>query len=258
MSRPQAATWVDNAELVAAAFVLLADNGLWQPEGRVVDLTMGDGVWARGIPIDAEYEGWSRLAVTSCPPRTPWADAVSSGGAPPLFDFRNANAIESRSARVVLFDPPYSAKGGRETSGVKEMDVAYGNDDSPPTPDLLLGMNIGGLMEACRIATHAVLLKSMDYVTGGELHTNNHALETAAGLVGWSVFDRFVHLPTGGRPQPSHGPKVLITDDAGEPVLDAEGNEQFSRVARRELHLRPRPSYLSILVPYKYRKGTTT
>lgn len=204
---PTAHAWNTNAELIAAVFTdLLPTAGLWLPGEPVFDPTYHDGLWWLEHPENFTY-------------RTRRQD--------PMWDFRLMPFRNDQFA-ATTFDPPYSAKGGRDTSGVKDMDDRYGLVDVPGRPDDLLAMNIGGLAECCRVTTFVILMKSMDFVTGGELHTHTRHLEDAAAALGWSVYDRLIHLPTGGRPQPG---------------------------GRAELRSRGRPSTLTILTPHKYRKG---
>lgn len=208
-----ATAWRNNGELITDAFKLLFVNGLWCESDLVLDVTYGDGKW------------WTEFQ--------PERFVALSRRNDPGFDFADTGLLTG-SARVVAFDPPYVCKGGRETSTILDMDDAYGLIDAPLTPAALLTMNTGGLSEAMRLATHAVLLKSMDFVSGGELQCHTRLLEAYAESKGWVVFERLVHLPTGGRPQPALSP-------SGKP--------------RRELRGRQRPSTLSILVPRKYRRG---
>jgi len=208
MTVPTAHPWPSNGLLIQDVFSeLLPAAGLWIPGESVLDVTYHDGLW------------WKDF--------TPDHLVYHSRRDDPTFDYRLL-PWDTDEFDAGVFDPPYSGKGGRDTSGVQEMDDRYGLTDSPKRPADLLGMNLGGLMEICRVSRRVVLVKSMDFVTGGEMHWHTRHIETAAEMIGWTVYDRLIHLPTGGRPQPG---------------------------GRAELHSRPRPSVLSILTPYKYRKG---
>lgn len=209
-----ATAWRTNAEMIIDAFTILRAAGLYDDLGPVFDPTYGDGKW---------WTMWQPPTFVAISRRTF-----------PAWDYTSMTRIADKSMMVTAFDPPYSAKGGRETSTIKTMDRAYGLDDSPPNPAGLLTMNLAGLGECCRVTTHAVLMKSMDFVTGGELHCHTRRLEEYAESLGWVVYERLVHLPSGGRPQPS---------------VNRDGT------ARRELRARQRPSTLSILVPVKMRRG---
>lgn len=204
---PAVCDWATNAELIEKLFTdLLPAAGLWAPGCPVLDVTYHDGLWWSDFRPD-RFEYHSRRD-------------------DPTFDFRLLDH-PSRTFTVTAFDPPYVCKGGRDTSGIDEFDDRYGLTDAPDTPDDLLAMNIAGLCEAIRVTTHAVLLKSMAFVSGAELHDHTSDLQTVAKLLGWTVYDELVHAST-GRPQPG---------------------------GRRELHARYRPSTMTILVPYKFRKG---
>lgn len=202
-----ARTWRDNGELIAAVFKLLERAGLYREGEPVADLTYGEGIW------------WKDYRPSNFHPL--------SRGAIPDFDFRIV-PFPTASVMVTAFDPPYCGKGGRDTSGVKEMDARYGLDDSPEYARHLLMQNIAGLMEALRITEGAVLLKSMEFCEGGVFHRHTTALEQAAVACDWAVYDRLVHVPSGARPQP---------------------------LGRAKKHAEDKPSMLTILVPHKHRRG---
>ncbi len=137
-------------------------------------------------------------------------------------------------------------------------DATYGLTDSPANPDALLAMNIAGLTEACRVARRVVLLKSMDFVTGGELHPHTRHLEHHAEQLGWAVYERLVHLPTGGRPQPATSPCRRCGGTGHQrlrvhPVCEHCAGR--GDIVRRQLRARRRPSTLTILVPRHLRRG---
>jgi hypothetical protein len=205
---PVAYPWTTNADLLTdAAFPILRTAGLWRDDMSLLDPTYGDGKW------------WKRY--------TPINMVTHTRRDEPEWDFRSM-PYQDGTFDAVVFDPPYCGKGGRATSGIKEMDDAYGLTDSPRSPAGLLAQNISGLHECLRVGSRVVMLKSMDFVAGGELHCHTRALEEAAAYAGWSIYERFVHLPNGGRPQPP---------------------------GRRELRARLRPSTLTIFVPHRLRRG---
>lgn len=205
---PVAHTWRTNAELLThAAFPILRTARLWDDTMTLLDPTYGDGKWwAEYVPPNLVYH---------------------TRRTHPEWDFRSM-PYGADTFDGCVFDPPYCGKGGRATSGIKEMDDAYGLTDSPASPKALLEQNITGLTECLRVTRRFVLMKSMDFVAGGELHCHTRALEDVAAAAGWSVYERFIHLPSGGRPQPA---------------------------GRRELRARLRPSTLSVLVPRQLRRG---
>ena len=205
---PVAHPWRTNADLLTqAAFPVLRSAGLWKDDMVMLDPTYGDGKW------------WTDYKPNNLVYHTRRTD--------PTFDYR-ALPYGTNVFDAVAYDPPYSGKGGRSTSGIKDMDDAYGLVDSPATPELLLQMNKAGLLECMRVARRFVMFKSMDFVSGGELHCHTRELEFFSSLYGWCVYERFIHLPNGGRPQPQ---------------------------GRRELRARLRPSTLTVIVPAQLRRG---
>lgn len=229
--------WPTNAALVVDVFALLDVAGLAGPDAEVLDVTYGDGLW------------WTKHR----PTWFLWHARADD----PSFDFRRL-PYPSDWCDVVVFDPPYCGKGGRETSGLKRMDATYGLTDSPANPDALLAMNIAGLTEACRVARRVVLLKSMDFVTGGELHPHTRHLEHHAEQLGWAVYERLVHLPTGGRPQPATSPCRRCGGTGHQRLRVHPACEHCAGrgdIVRRQLRARRRPSTLTILVPRHLRRG---
>ena len=202
-------TWPTNADLLTdAAFPILRSAGLWADTDSALDVTYHTGRW------------WLRYRPTVLE----WHSREET----PAFDFREL-PHPADSFDLVAFDPPYVAKGGASASAgfADRFDIRYGIGQRE-RPDDLLAMNSAGLLEAIRVARTVVLLKSMDFVSEGVLHCHTSALESVARSAGWEVYERFIHLPTGTRPQPSN---------------------------RRVLRGRQRPSTLTVLVPYKLRRG---
>jgi tRNA G10 N-methylase Trm11 len=104
---------------------------------------------------------------------------------------------------AIAYDPPYVAKGGRETSGIKSMDRRYGQEDCPATPALLQRLIEDGLTEMHRLVKPKgiVLVKCKNYVSSGKLWLGVHRTTEHAFWLGFSVEDMFQHIGEPG-PQP--------------------------------------------------------
>ncbi len=207
--------WPTNAHLMTeAVFPTLRAAGLWNDDtSTLLDPTFGRGLWWG----DESRRRKKFYRPTHLTYRTRRED--------PTFDYQSL-PWNRDSFDVVAYDPPYAVKGGVETSGIKDMDDRYGMNDVKH-PDDLLRMNEDGLVECIRVARKAVLLKSMNFVSGGVLQCHTDALVSLARDLDWVVYEQFTHLNR-GRPQPP---------------------------GRRQLRGRQRPSTLTILVPFKLRRG---
>lgn len=117
-------------------------------------------------------------------------------------DFRELPEADG-SVDVVVFDPPYIAQGGRDTSTVPDFLDRYGLVDVPKTAPELMVLIAAGMAEATRVLAPKgrLLVKCMDYVNGGRLVLGrHHVVSTALGLELEQV-DEFVHY-SGVGPQP--------------------------------------------------------
>lgn len=155
---------------------------LWiKPDDSVLDVTFGGGKW------------WTRW----CPQGLRGHDLALDG-----VDFRvlpeAAGTID-----VVVFDPPYTAKGGRKTSGIAGFDDRYGLRDAGKSPvDVQMDIG-GGIYEANRVLKPGGLLmvKCADYISSGKLVLGHrHVVETALEL-GMEQVDEYIHWTRTG-PQP--------------------------------------------------------
>ncbi len=110
---------------------------------------------------------------------------------------------------AVAFDPPYVATGGRETSGIKGMNDAYGMTGAPATPPEVQDNINRGLSECFRVVKKGgiVLVKCQDYVSSGKLWPGVFKTQAHAGLLGFDVIDHLIHI-SGARPQPDHPRQV--------------------------------------------------
>lgn len=173
-----ATRWATNAHLIADC----ARLGYLRAEWITLDPTYGSGTW---------WKQWRPDLLT-----VHNRDLDGS-------DFRSLPCWDDNTFDAIAYDPPYVSKGGRATSGIKEMDRRYGQEDAPATPALLQDLINDGLTEMARIVKPKgiVLVKCQDYISSGKLwigthHTLCHALD-----LGFTVIDR-MEMVTSPRPQP--------------------------------------------------------
>lgn len=102
---------------------------------------------------------------------------------------------------VVTYDPPYVSKGGRKTSGMVDMDVRYGMDTAPSSPEELQELINAGLTEAVRVSSMQ-LVKCQDYISSGHLWEGTYKTRKHAESLGLTIVDRLEHISKAPRPQP--------------------------------------------------------
>ena len=114
-------------------------------------------------------------------------------------DFRDLPE-KDESVDVVVFDPPYIAGGGTESSTIPDFRDRYGlptskAHDGPQTADDIALLYREGISEAERILKPKgrLMVKTMDFVNGGVFHTMRHLVVTEAIAVGMRQVDEFVH-----------------------------------------------------------------
>lgn len=173
----------DNGSLLAIA------AALWiRPGDLVVDVTYGRGNF------------WTRYR----PERLVAHDLIVDG-----VDFRHLPEDDA-SVDVVVFDPPYIPQGGRETSTLKaryasggEFLYRYGLFDGPRSVRELKELHAAGIKEAARVLAPRgrLLVKCMDYISGGRFNTGHHHVVSAALALGLEQVDEFIHH-SGLGPQP--------------------------------------------------------
>lgn len=120
-----------------------------------------------------------------------------------VMDFRALDYPDGRF-EVVVFDPPYVAPGGRKTSTIKDMHAAYGMDDAGKSPaDVQHDIDVG-LAEMVRVTRRRgrVLVKCMNYTSGGKLWPGVHNTVNTGWSLGLRLEAEFVH-ETGLGPQPT-------------------------------------------------------
>lgn len=166
-----------NGPLLATAAVLYI-----RQSDEVLDMTFGRGAfWTDYVPTN----------LTSHDIRTDGVDFRALPEPDDTFD-------------VVVFDPPYVAQGGRDTSTTPDFLDRYGLTDAPVTPDDMMAMIGDGINEAVRVVRPGgfVIIKCMQYVSGGTFHNVPHK------VVNWMTehkaikqVDEFIHY-SGTGPQP--------------------------------------------------------
>lgn len=165
--------WNDNAEL----FAEVARLG-YLPE-PVLDLTYGKGCF------------WN-----SYRPKPLWTnDLDPDSEAVYHYDFR-ATLFNNNGFATVVFDPPYKLSG---TNKLPEFDRRFGLDKTR-TRQEILGMLVGGLAEAARIAREFVLVKCMDQINSGELVKQTAIVHNVAQAMGLKQAGEF-WLEGDGPPQ---------------------------------------------------------
>lgn len=119
------------------------------------------------------------------------------------FDFRHMN-FSNDMFDVVAFDPPYVSKGGRDTSGIQEMDGAYGMDDAPSTPEGVQKLINAGLYEMRRVCkpNGKILVKCKNYISSGKFFPGVFNTQKWAEQIRLDVVDLFIHYGSPG-PQPT-------------------------------------------------------
>lgn len=165
-----------NGPLIAAAATLWID-----PDDSVLDVTYGRGkFWSDYRPADLRTH-----------------DIAIDG-----VDFRALPEADA-SIDVVVFDPPYIAQGGRDSSTQPDFLDRYGLYEVPRTHDELRELIAAGIGEAVRVLVPKgrLLVKCMDYINGGRYRQGRHEVVEAAQEAGLVQVDEFVHY-SGSGPQP--------------------------------------------------------
>lgn len=173
-----ATRWNTNGDLIAD----VARLGYIRPADVVLDATYGRGNW------------WTRYR----PDQLIAHDARTDG-----VDFRQLPEADA-TINVVALDPPYIAQGGRRTSTTPDFLDRFGLVTVPRTPRAVDELIRAGITEAARVLTPAgiLLLKSMNYVTGGRYHPGAYNALDAAHNAGLRLIDELIHLRAPG-PQPT-------------------------------------------------------
>ncbi len=153
----------NNAALVAAV------RGLYLL-GSVLDVTYGRGGWWR------DWEPTEFLG----------HDIATDG-----VDFRHLPHAD-RSWDAVVFDPPYVPQGGPSTDESSEDFRDRYGITTPRTQAALEALIAAGLAEAARVARRFVLIKCMDYVTGGRFVPMTYRVAGVALELGLKFHDEII------------------------------------------------------------------
>lgn len=173
-----ATRWRSNAHLIEDCHKL----GYLRDEWLTLDPTYGKGTW------------WKRYR----PTRLITHDRAIDG-----TDFRSLHYRDG-AFMAIAYDPPYVAKGGRATSGIKTMDELYGiGEDAEPTPQTMQGLMDDGLTEMWRLLDGGgfCLYKEKMYVSSGKLWPGLFLSKAHADKLGFELVDMAVMI-TGGPPEP--------------------------------------------------------
>jgi hypothetical protein len=167
-----------NGPLIAAAAQLWINDG-----AQVLDLTYGRGnFWTEYRPAylvtnDLDPETAAEHNEDFC--KTSWPGAS--------FD-------------VVVFDPPYIARGGVDTSTVPGFLAAYGLNDKGKTGvassvEAVQELMRLGIAEAVRVARPGgvLMVKCMDFIYSGRYQAIRHFVVASALAAGLEQVDEFVH-----------------------------------------------------------------
>lgn len=181
-----AGKWGNNAEMIVDV------AKIWPLDGLTVDVTFGKGAF------------WSLLTPELFVAHD--LDPEKGDG----VDWR-ALPESSGSVTTLVFDPPYVAPGGRETSTIDSMNDAYGMLTTEKDPAAQWAKIIGGFTEAARVVKVGGRLwfKVMNYVEGGDRWHFTRMAYDEMDAVGFDVVDEFV-LVGGPGPQPKVSPSGKI------------------------------------------------
>lgn len=176
-----AETFKTNADLIRACISL----GYINAGESVLDPTYGKGTWWKGTHIEEMCEFTKH-------------DLKLDG-----VDFRRL-PHDNGTFDVAVFDPPYVAVGGRNTSTIGDFNEAYGLDHVPRTVEGLHQLMVDGLHELWHVLKPKgiVLFKCMNYVSGGKYRAQGYDALNAV-TPRFRLRDEFIHLRKPG-PQPEH------------------------------------------------------
>lgn len=154
-----------NADLIAAVAPIYLT-------GSVLDTTYGEGKW------------WDRYR----------PDNFTFGDLKTGVDF-TALPYPDASFDTVCFDPPYVPAGGVRTTGQTEAERRY-RDSFGLEPRSLAELDeliAAGLAECARVTRRFLLVKCMDFVTGGRFVLGHHTVTDRAIELGLQPHDLIVH-----------------------------------------------------------------
>jgi hypothetical protein len=192
--------WPSNAELIEDCVRLGYLNKRW----LTMDPTFGDGIW---------WKNWQ-------PDELVKHDKYKLDG----VDFRDLPE-DNCTYDAITYDPPYVSKGGRDTSGIPEMDGAYGLEEAPESPEKLQMLIDDGTMECTRVLAPGglLLVKCKNYTSSGKLWPGEYLTQKwAMESCGLTIVDIFDHVGNPG-PQPKTR-KIKHQDCEGKGCPGCEGD----------------------------------
>lgn len=141
--------------------------------GSVLDVTYGEGLW------------WRRFT----PNPFTFHDLKIDG-----VDFRDLPHPD-RSFDTVCFDPPYVPAGGVRSTGQTEAERRFRDSFGlePRSLAELNALNLAGLAECARVFDRFLLVKCMDFVTGGAFTLGHKTMLDRAQELGLVCWDIIVH-----------------------------------------------------------------
>lgn len=159
--------------------------------GDVLDVTYGQGGWW-------DWTAVADITLTSNDLFNEAAVYVDH-----QHDYRRLPWEWEESFDAVAFDPPYIAKGGRETSRIEDFDTAYGLKRCPPTVEGLARQNLVGAIECGRVLRRGgyLLYKCSDYISSATYQRGGCWSVDHLEMAGCVLEDVFIHH-SGTGPQP--------------------------------------------------------
>jgi hypothetical protein len=186
-----AQSWPTNADMIEDVVQL----GYIRPTDTMIDMTWGRGKWWTKYTHPGPF-------VAMCNEKGHQAAPADNVTVLTHVDFR-VTGLPAGSFDVVVFDPPYVSKGGRDTSTIPDFNSRYGLDATPRSPRELHDCNTHGLGEAKHLCKPGglILVKCMDYVSSGKLQPASLWMYEEAVEMKLQLHDRLIHVGSPG-PQP--------------------------------------------------------
>lgn len=194
------------------------------PDVNVIDLTSG----RRNFWTPALFDAY----------RPTLNDADPDYDADFHYDYRVLPAAWSGMFHVVIYDPPYIAKGARVGHGYETMNAAYGLLDCPKTAAGLEVMNFAGLVEAARVCIPGgvIFVKYSDGVDSGNRLFQVRRMCNYAEEIGLVMVDEFDFQTPKARAQPPRRNKH------GQWSVQQHAANNTSRLCVFQRPTRPRPN----------------
>lgn len=228
--------YVNNARLMEAV------AKLWiKPDDRVLDTTYGKGSF------------WKRYK----PETLVKNDLLVGGDDVHHLDFRDMYPWVDGTFDVVVFDPAYVTPGGRETSTIGQMNVAYGMDSAEANLEAQWEVIRAGLYECQRVLKPKgiLMVKCMNYISSSRYWNYHSRMIHMMTLRAMTQVDQFMLVKKSGGPQPKNRTrKCKVCRGAGEVVVKAAAATRIEclaclgsgRIATVQVHARNNVSFLIV------------